>query len=574
MPKPRPAGLPSRKQILDFITMAPGPAGKREIARAFGLHGADKIALKALLKDMADEGLIDSAPGRAFHKMGGLPKVTVLRIVDVDDGQVVAVPERWEAEGIPMPKLRVVERGRRSALGVGDRILARVEERGNGHVAHPMKKLARSEELMLGVIAMEGGSHWLKPVDKRDRKDTLISELGGAQAGDLVLAEKSGRPPRITARVQEVLGDPFAPRAFSLIAIHKYEIPNVFSVELLAEAEKVAEWPLGDREDLRHLQIVAIDPADARDHDDAVWAAPAEGGGFEAIVAIADVSFYVRHGSLIDKEARKRGNSVYFPDRVVPMLPESLSADMCSLKEGHDRAALACHLKIDGKGKLAGFRFSRAVIRVAANLAYEDAQAAIDGADHPLRDSTLRPLWDCWALLAKARDQREPLELDLPERRVQLDEAGRIADIAVRERLDAHRLIEDFMITANVAAAKALEAKKAPVMYRVHEPPAREKLAALKEYLETFEISFALGQVITPKVFNHLIARLGEADFKPQIMEQVLRSQTRPITPPSTKAISDWRLGPTPISRRPFAAMRICSSTGLWSMPIALAKAG
>lgn len=543
MPKPRPAGLPSRKQILDFITMAPGPTGKREIARAFGLHGADKIALKALLKDMADVGLIDSAPGRAFHKMGGLPKVTVLRIVDVDDGQVVAVPERWEAEGIPMPKLRVVERGRRGALGVGDRILARVEERGNGHVAHPMKKLARSEELMLGVIAMEGGRHWLKPVDKRDRKDTLISELGGAQAGDLVLAEKSGRPPRITARVQEVLGDPFAPRAFSLIAIHKYDIPNVFSVDLLAEAEKVAEWPLGDREDLRHLPIVAIDPADARDHDDAVWAAPSEGGGFDAIVAIADVSFYVRHGSLIDKEARKRGNSVYFPDRVVPMLPESLSADMCSLKQGCDRAALACHLKIDAKGRIAGFRFSRAVIRVAANLAYEEAQAAIDGADHPLRDTALRPLWDCWALLAKARDQREPLELDLPERRVQLDDAGRIADIAVRERLDAHKLIEDFMITANVAAAKALEAKKAPVMYRVHEPPAREKLVALKEYLETFEISFALGQVITPKVFNHLIARVGDADFKPQVMEQVLRSQTQAYYAPVNQGHFGLALG-------------------------------
>lgn len=543
MPKPRPAGLPSRKQILDFITMAPGPAGKREIARAFGLHGADKIALKALLKDMADEGLIDSAPGRAFHKMGGLPKVTVLRIADVEDGQVIAVPERWEAEGIPMPRLRVIERGRRSALGVGDRILARVEERGNGHVAHPMKKLARSEELMLGVIAEEGGRLWLKPVDKRDRKDTLISDLGGAQVGDLVLAEKSGRPPRITARVQEVLGDPFAPRAFSLIAIHKFEIPNVFSVDLLAEAEKVAGWSLGKREDLRHLPIVAIDPADARDHDDAVWAAPAEGGGFDAIVAIADVSYYVRHGSLIDKEARKRGNSVYFPDRVVPMLPENLSADMCSLKQGQDRAALACHLKIDGRGKVAAFRFTRAIIRVAANIAYEDAQAAIDGGEHSLLESALKPLWACWTLLAKARDQREPLDLDLPERRVQLDEAGRITDIAVRERLDAHRLIEDFMIAANVAAAKALEAKKAPCMYRVHEPPAREKLVALKDYLETFDIAFALGQVITPKVFNHLIGRVGDADFKPQVMEQILRSQTQAYYAPVNQGHFGLALG-------------------------------
>ena len=547
MPKPRPAGLPSRKQILDFITMAPGPAGKREIARAFGLHGAEKIALKALLKDMADEGLIDSAPGRAFHKMGGLPKVTVLRIADVDDGQVIAVPERWEAEGIPTPRLRVIERGRRSALGIGDRILARVEERGNGHVAHPMKKLARSEELLLGVIAEEGGRHWLKPVDKRDRKDTLISDLGGARTGDLVLAEKSGRPPRITARVQEVLGDPFAPRAFSLIAIHKFEIPNIFSVDLLAEAENVAGWPLGKREDLRHLPIVAIDPADARDHDDAVWAAPAEDGGFDAIVAIADVSYYVRHGSLIDKEARKRGNSVYFPDRVVPMLPENLSADMCSLKEGRDRAALVCHLKINARGKMTGFRFSRAVIRVAANIAYEDAQAAIDSRIFPFREdlleSALKPLWDCWALLSKARDQREPLDLDLPERRVQLDEAGRITNIAVRERLDAHRLIEDFMIAANVAAAKALEAKKAPCMYRVHEPPAREKLVALKDYLETFDIAFALGQVVTPKVFNRLIARVGDADFKPQVMEQILRSQTQAYYAPVNQGHFGLSLG-------------------------------
>ena len=543
MPKNRPIGLPSRQQILDFITTAPGPSGKREIARAFGLHGADKIALKALLKDMADEGLIDSAPGRAFHKMGGLPKVTVLRIADVDDGQVIAVPERWEGDGIPMPRLRVIERGRRSALGVGDRILARIEEHGNGHVAHPMKKLARSEELILGVVAEEAGRFWLKPVEKRERKDTLISDLGGAKAGDLVLAEKTGRPPRITARVQEVLGDPFAPRSFSLIAIHKFDIPNVFSVDLLAEAEMVAQQPLGEREDLRHLPIVAIDPADARDHDDAVWAAPAEGGGFDAIVAIADVSFYVRHGSLIDKEAKKRGNSVYFPDRVVPMLPENLSADMCSLKQGQDRAALACHLSIDARGKVTAFRFTRAVIRVAANIAYEAAQAAIDGGAHPLLATALRPLWACWTLLAKARDQREPLDLDIPERRVQLDEAGRITSIAVRERLDAHRLIEDFMIAANVAAAKALEAKKAPCMYRVHEPPAREKLMALKDYLETFEIAFALGQVITPKVFNHLIERVGDRDFRPQVMEQILRSQTQAYYAPVNQGHFGLALG-------------------------------
>ncbi len=533
-------GLPTREAILEFITTSDVPAGKREIAKAFGLHGADKIMLKTLLKDMADEGLIDSAPGRAFHKMGGVPKVTVMRVVDIDGDSVIATPDNWQAEGVPPPRLRVIERGKRSAMGVGDRFLGRTEERGAGHVVHPMKKLARGEELLLGVVRKDGDRFFLKPVDKRERHDTLIADMGEAREGDLVLAEKSGRPPRIVARITQVLGDPFAPRAFSLIAIHKHGIPDRFNEETIAEAHKVAKTPLGDREDLRHLPIVAIDPADARDHDDAVWAAPNDDGGFDAIVAIADVSFYVRPGSQLDREAKKRGNSVYFPDRVVPMLPEELSADICSLKEGQDRAALACHMKIDAQGRVSDWRFTRAVIRVAANIAYEDAQAAIDGGNAP---EHLIHLWSAWALLAKARDAREPLALDLPERRVVLDEAGRITSVAVRERLDAHRLIEDFMIAANVAAAKALEAKKSPVMYRVHEVPGREKLVALKDYLKTFGVEFALGQVITPATFNRLIALTGDTEHKAQVMEQILRTQTQAYYGPANAGHFGLSLG-------------------------------
>jgi ribonuclease R len=539
-------GLPSRQAIIDFITKSGSPAGKREIAREFGLKGAEKIALKALLKDMSDEGLIDSAPGRAFHKMGGVPKVTVLRIVDIDGDTAIAIPERWEAEGKPPPRIRVVEKGRRSALGVGDRILARTEERGAGYIAHPMKKLAKGEELILGVVEKQGDRYWLKPVDKKERKETQISDLGEAAPGDLVLCEKTGRPPRITAKVTEILGDPFAPRSFSLIAIHKYGIPHSFGEELLSEAEKMAGVSLGQREDLRHLPIVAIDPADARDHDDAVWAQARDEGGFDLIVAIADVSFYVRPGSLLDKEARKRGNSVYFPDQVVPMLPEELSADMCSLKAGKDRAAMACHMVIDGKGKMTSFRFSRAVIKVAANIPYEEAQKAIDGDGGEaaaLLDVALRPLWSCWAVLKKARDARDPLDLDLPERRVVLDEQGRIVSVAARERLDAHRLIEDYMIAANVAAAKALEAKKAPCMYRVHEAPAREKLVALKEYLATFDISFALGQVIKPATFNRIIDQLGAVDHRQVVMEQILRSQTQAYYSPANQGHFGLALG-------------------------------
>ncbi|WP_294326247.1 ribonuclease R family protein [uncultured Sphingomonas sp.] len=578
-----PPGLPTREQIIDFIQTSDTPAGKREIARAFGLSAQQKISLKALLKDMADEGLIDSAPGRAFHKMGGLPKVTVLRVADVDDGgNLWAVPERWEAE-TPPPRVRVRERGRRSALGIGDRILARTEEAGNGWAAYPMKKLDRAAEAVLGVLRAEGDKLWLQGVDKKERREVPVSDAGGAAPGDLVLAAMTGRPPRITARVVERLGDPFEARSFSLIAIHKHGIPDVFSEEVLAEARKVAGYPIksspprgeGDRpqdggagapqdaagadadtplhqpvagpppreagrisgrEDLRHLPIVAIDPIDARDHDDAVWAKADDSednaGGWQAIVAIADVSFYVRPGSELDKSARSRGNSVYFPDRVVPMLPEILSADVCSLKAGQDRAALVCHLTIARDGTLRKWRFTRAVIRVAANIAYEHAQAAIDGVEGApvpaeLVENALKPLWACWAALAKARAKREPLDLDLPERRIVLDEKGRILSVAPRERLDSMRLIEDYMIAANVAAAKALEAKKAPVMYRVHEPPTREKLVALKDYLETFDVPFALGQVIRPATFNHVLDRIGEADFRPQVMEQILRTQTQ-----------------------------------------------
>lgn len=526
--------MPSRDEILKFLGESQDAAGKREIAKHFRLKGAEKIALKALLKDMADEGLIDSDKGRAFHKMGGLPKVTVLRVIEADGRDLIAIPDNWQAESVPMPRVRLSERGR-SALAVGDRVLARTEEAGSGYRAFVMKKLQRASEQLLGVVEKgEGRKLWLKPVDKRIRRMVPISDAGDAEPGQLVLAEQHGQRDRVSAKVTEVLGEPFAPRSFSLIAIHKYGIPHAFPPEAIDEAERAAKLPLAvdHREDLRHLPIVAIDPVDARDHDDAIWATPdddpANAGGYRAIVAIADVSDYVRPGGAIDRAARKRGNSVYFPDRVVPMLPEILSADMCSLKAGQDRAAMVCHLVIDASGKLKSWRFTRALVRLAANIAYEDAQAAVDGAKpHDLTEAVLKPLWACWKLLFKAREAREPLDLDLPERRIVLDEAGRIVSVAVRERLDAHRLVEDFMIAANVAAAKALEARKAPVVYRVHEPPSREKLVALKDYLATFDISFALGQVVRPATFNGILAKVTDDTVKPLVMEQVLRSQTQ-----------------------------------------------
>ncbi len=524
-------GMPSRQQILAFIQESSEPAGKREIAREFGLRGNEKIALKALLKGMTDEGLVDMAPGRAFHKMGGVPKVTVLKIVGIDGNQPVAVPERWEAEGIPIPKIRVIE-GKRGALTIGDRILARTEERGNGWVAHVMKKLAKGSEQILGVVeGGENGRFFLKSVDKKARFDTQIGDIGEAKAGDLVLAELTGNAQRKSARVTQVLGDPFAPKSFSLIAIHKYGMPFEMPENAEREAATVSKLPVtaDHREDLRHLPIIAIDPRDARDFDDAIWAAPnAETGGFDAIVAIADVSYYVRPGSALDHEAAKRGNSVYFPDLVVPMLPHALSSDKCSLRAGEDRAVIACHLAISKMGQVTSWRFTRAVARISANIPYPDAQAAIDGKmENPLLETALKPLWACWRLLARARHKRAPLELNLPEKRITLDDQGRVTGVAEREQLEAHRLVEDFMIAANVAAAKALEAKKSSLIYRAHEPPSREKLVALKDYLKTFDIDFALGQVVKPETFNAILAQIIDEEIRPQIMEAVLRSQTQ-----------------------------------------------
>ena len=551
MPKPPklPQGMPSAQQVLDFIQSSDIPAGKREIAKAFGLKGQEKIKLKALLKDMAEDGLIDGKK-TAFHRMGGVPKVTTLKIVALEDGDLIAEPDNWDPEAPGKPPRLIIREPRPRpgvkrppALKRGDRILARTEETDSGWIAHPMKKLPDRTEGLMGVVEIDQtGKAWLAPVDKRVRQSTPIADRGAAEAGQLVIAERVGRSDRAGVKVIEVIGDPLAPRSFSLIAIAKHGIPNVFPEETLEEAPRSAKLKLSEktREDLRHLPIVAIDPADARDHDDAIWAEPDGQGGFNAVVAIADVSFYVRPGSALDREARKRGNSVYFPDRVVPMLPEILSADVCSLKEGEDRAAMACHMHINGDGKVSSFRFTRALVRIAHNIAYEDAQKAVDGGDPP---AYLANLWDAWRALSAARDARDPLALELPERRVVLNEQGQIAEIAIRERLDAHRVVEDFMIAANVAAAKALEAKTAPVVYRIHEPPGREKLIALRDYLATMGKKLALGQVVTPGLFNRMLKDVTDEAEKALVMEAVLRSQTQAYYGPANAGHFGLSLG-------------------------------
>ena len=537
--------LPSKQQILDFLGTASADAGKREIARAFNIKGADRIGLKALLREMADSGLI-AGTRRKLERPGVLPPVTVIEIVARDrNGDFVGRPANWDEEHGPPPKVLIVEskRDAGSASGIGDRVLARIaaiKDDDYAYQARPIKKLARPARDMLGIFrVLPGGAGVIDPIDRKQLKEWPVprGNTGDAKNGELVRYELSGskRFGHSVARVTACLGNPQDERATSLIAIHAHGIPNIFPDAVIAEAEAAKAPELKAREDLRHLPLITIDPSDARDHDDAVFAEadpnPNNQGGFVVIVAIADVSAYVKPGSALDKEARLRGNSVYFPDRVVPMLPEKISNDLCSLIEGEARACIAVRMVFDKDGVKKGHRFLRGLMRSAASLSYEQAQSAIDGrpddATGPLLDTVLRPLWGAYGALTRERAKRGPLDLDLPERKILLDEAGRVRGIATHPRLDAHRLIEEFMIAANVAAAETLEAKRTPLIYRVHDAPSKEKLASLGEFLATLNLNLPKAGTLKPAQFNRILADTRASPNAELISEVILRSQAQ-----------------------------------------------
>lgn len=542
-----PRTFPSKRDILEFIESSPDTVGKRDIARAFGIKGGDRIALKRLLREMADEGLIKGSRKR-LRKPGGLPSVTVIEIVGRDeDGEFYALPAAWpEEEGKP-PRILIAP-GTRTAgpvAGIGDRVLARLqpagvegEEGGYAYVAMPIKRLSRERLRHLGIFKGDSSGGVITPVDKKQLREWRVERgrTGEAEDGELVRFEtaRHGRFGQI-ARVVERLGHPRSQQAVSLIAIHNYELPHEFPPETDEELRHLPSLDLSLREDLRELPLITIDPEDARDHDDAVWAGPDEDpankGGWVVIVAIADVAFYVRPGSALDKEALRRGNSVYFPDRVVPMLPELLSNNLCSLREGEDRPCLAVRMTFDKDGNKRKHRFMRAAMRSHAKLSYPQAQRAIDGAPDDktsgILEPVLKPLWAAYRALAKARDVRGPLELDIPERKIILDENGEIAEIVVPERLEAHRLIEEFMIQANVAAAEYLEQQKSPLIYRVHDAPAREKLAAAQEFLLSLGYKMPKAGVLRPEQFNRILARTQDTDAALLVNEVILRAQAQ-----------------------------------------------
>ena len=530
--------IPSRDEILQWISDNPGQTGKRDIARAFGIKGAARSDLKRLLRELEDEGHLPRR-SRSRREPGTLPPVAVLEITGPDsDGDLFARPRQWQGEGAP-PRILILEKTGDPALKRGDRVLARLQAvSGEDHAyqARLIRRLAAGPQRLLGIFRKHAEGGRIVPIDKGAEREWLVApgDENGARDGELVEARQTGPRDRFglpRARVTDRLGDPTQPRAISLIAIHQHNIPDRFPEEVLAEAEALAPAGLDSREDLRHLPLVTIDPADARDHDDAICAAPdddpANPGGHVLWVAIADVAHYVRPGTALDREARKRGNSTYFPDRVVPMLPERLSGDLCSLHEGEDRPVIAVRLVLNARGEKIAHRFTRAFMRSRASLTYREVQAARDGEASekcaPLM-GTIDALYAAYEALRQARARRQPLDLDLPERRIVLSEDGRVESVRLAERLDAHRLVEECMILANVAAAEELNRLGRPLLFRVHEEPSPEKLDALREVAEASGFTLARGQVLKTRHLNQLLAQAAGSEFDELINLSTLRA--------------------------------------------------
>ena len=547
-PKPHGA-LPSREQVLAFISERGGDVSKRDVIRAFRLDNAGKAELKSLLRDLKDDGAIKGR-ARKVNVAGEVAGTVLASIVARDnDGDLLAEPLEWdEAEFGAAPRIRLNFARKPSAgpaPGIGDRVLLRTQRNGDEedapYTGRVIKLLEKAQKQLLGIyrkISQGGGR--LLPVDKKSLgREIMIppNMENGAEDGDLVTADQL--PQRAfglaTAKVRERLGSIKSEKAVSLIAIHAHGIPNQFPNAVIAEAEAAKAATVEGREDWRALPLITIDPADAKDHDDAVHAAldenPENRGGFVLTVAIADVAHYVTPDSALDREAVLRGNSVYFPDRVVPMLPERISNDLCSLRPNEDRAAMAVRMIVDANGRKKHHSFHRVLMRSQAKLSYVQAQAAIDGrpddTTQPLLKDVLAPLWAAYRALAKARDAREPLALDIPERKLVLNPDGTLNRVTQPERLDAHKLIEEFMILANVAAAETAEAKRTPIVYRVHDGPSLEKAAALRDFLQSIGISLAKTDTLRPALFNGVLARVKNTEYERLVNEVVLRSQAQ-----------------------------------------------
>ena len=514
---------------------------------AFHIKGDQRIELKQLLRDLRDSGEIAADRAKTFKDPKALTDITVLEITRVDaDGHLLATPRRHDEEKDgPPPRIEIAAHGNKGpAPAVGDRVLASLKRRGKTtYEARIIRRLGSGPKKILGLYDEPDGGSGIGRVTPTDRKlrrefDVRAADKNGARPGDIVWIEEAGGELSRRARVLERIGPMSDPRTVSLISIAANDIPVDFPEAAAHEAAQAKAAPMSHRLDLRKVPLVTIDGEDARDFDDAVFAEPDRDhpGGWHLYVAIADVSWYVRHDKPLDRAAYRRGTSVYFPDRVVPMLPEELSNGWCSLVPHEDRPVVVAEMWIDSEGHLKKHRFHRAMMHSAARLTYNRVQRAADGYPDaeiaPLMDSVIEPLYGAFRTLLAAREKRGALDLDLPERLVKLGDDGRIAEIGVRERLDSHKLIEEFMVLANVAAAQALEHRQMPCMYRVHDQPDLAKLEALREFLGTLGIPLPAGPRLRPADLNRVLQGVADKPVTRLVNETVLRSQSQAVYSP------------------------------------------
>jgi ribonuclease R len=558
MAKNRPTPEPlTRERVLEAIRKAGGKAQKRDIAHELGIGADQKKELRHILRELEESGALGRTGRKSYADVHALPESGVMDIVDRDpDGELLARMRGPEGYFGPAIRLAPGEARRmrgEAAIGVGDRVLARIGRDEDGEfVAKVIKRLGQSAHRILGVYrankdprAKFGGGR-VEPADRKARHDLIIeaNNVGDAKDGDLVFAEV-----RVSARdrahgpkfgaIKQVVGRESDPRAASILAMHTHGISDGFSEDEEAQAKAAQKPTLKGRTDLRDVPLITIDPEDARDHDDAVFARADDDannkGGWRVWVAIADVAAYVQSGSPLDRGAWRRANSTYFPDRVAPMLPESLSADLCSLREGEERACLAVEMVFNAEGKKLRHKFVRGLMRSAAKLSYEQAQAAVDGEPDdktgPLLEPILNPLYAAYRTVWAGREKRQPLEIDAPEHKI-IFKDGKVAGVKRRERFDAHKLIEEFMIQANVSAAETLEKHGRPQIYRIHDRPSDEKIAALSDFLPTVDMSWSKGQNITAGRFNRILHLAEQSPNKDIINEVVLRTQSQAVYSP------------------------------------------
>ena len=539
------AGLPSKDELIRFLASSPDEITRRDLARAFQLKGQERADLRAMMRDLESDGLLARGHKKRVRPVGRLPGVIVANVKALDDDRDLIAEPASRSDDVPSARILLVEDGRGRAPKIGDRVLARLNHlEGQIYEGRVIKILPKVPSRMIGVLEQARGGLVVRPIGRAPNRELRIDRTAIAEAepGDLVVVESEDDRPldHGPAKVKERLGHVDDAGAVSLLAAHQHDLRLAFPPEVLETAEAAEPVTLEQRTDLRELPLVTIDGRDARDFDDAVYARadddPKNPGGWQITVAIADVAHYVRPGSPLDVEASLRGNSTYFPDRVLPMLPEALSNGLCSLRPNEERACLAVHMWLDRAGNKKKHRFERGLMRSSARLTYEQVQAAKDGQPdeqtEPLLETVIEPLYGAFAALITARQKRGTLDLDLPELRMVLDESGKPVDVKRSIRLDAHRLIEEFMILANVAAAETLEAKAVPCMYRVHDKPDPVKLEGLGQLLKSLGIVRQGIMNAKPKDLARLLDKTRDHPLSPMVSSMLLRAQNQAVYTP------------------------------------------